>query len=473
MEATHFKNKEEVLVWFSQLPENVSVFFGNLNWTLFHQPLSEDTEKIDQMRVKFQQQFDVDLAQKIASKDTEIGKLENDKEGLLKTIEENAAEIIRLNAKVEKVDQEKRETIEKIREKCEQQSEKDLAQKTTSKDLEIGSLKKDKEELLKTIVEKAGEIKRLNAKVDNYEQDTRQKIDDAVQKEKANAKTQLQNEIGSKVLEITTKEQEVNRLNQQLGVEIGKATTMKKEIKSLQTQLGSKISSVEDTINKHFGENRLSAEKGQLGEDWVYQMLNNDPTMNVYNVAKGAGHKGDLIVAFKGSNIQTMIDVKNYKVNATIPLVERTKFFNDLETNAGFHCGILLSLHGGFNQDMEEFKVYKTDKARKPYCYLGNLATRMNPETVLKILLYVLQKYAESDNATGLHEKKVANMVNANITAWLKQKEDTSKSVKETRKLLKILENLESQSIASFDKLKREWEDIEGNKDDAGQQPTN
>jgi hypothetical protein len=411
MEFSHFKSKEEVLTWFGELAElheNVLIFFGNLNWTLFLQPLSDDTEKIDQMQLKIKQQFDDDLTQKIASKDADIG-----------------------------------------------------------------SLKKEKEVLQKTIDEKAEDIKRLNAKVDNNDQETRQKINDAVQKEKDNAKSALKNEIGSKLLEITTKDQEVNRLNHQLGVEMGKVASKDEEIKSLQTQLVSQISNFGETINQHFGENRSSAKKGKDGEDWVHKMLINDPTMKVENVAKGPGHKGDLVVAFSGSNIRTMIEVKKWDVGKPIPLKDRTKFFADLESNAGYHCGILLSLHGGFDLDIEEFRVYKTEKERKPYCYLGNLAAKMNPETVLKILLYVLQKYAESDNATGLHEKKVANMVKANITAWMKQKEDTAKSVKETRKLLKILENLEKQSITSFDKLKKEWEDIEGNKDDEEEEPPN
>ena len=408
MVVDHFNKKEEVLDWFGKLPDEVLIFFGNLNWTLFHQPLSDDTEKIDQMQEKFQKQFQKDLAQKIASKDAEIGSLKNDKKELLKTIEENA-----------------------------------------------------------------GELKRLNEKVEKNEQETKQTVADAITNVKANAKTELENKLGSKENIIQAKEQEVTTLKAQLGEEKAKVASKNEEIKGLKDDIGSQISNFGQTLNKHFGDNRSSAEKGKLGEDWVYQLLINEPTMKVENVAKGPGHKGDLVVAFSGSNVRTVIEVKKWDVGKPIPLKDRTKFFADLESNAGYHCGILLSLHGGFDLDIEEFRVYKTEKERKPYCYLGNLATRMNPETVLKILLYVLQKYAESDSATGLHEKKVANMVKANITAWLKQKEDTAKSVKETRKLLKLLENLEKQSIASFDKLKREWEDIEGNKDDEEEEPPN
>ncbi len=65
----------------------------------------------------------------MTSKDSEIGSLKKDKEVLQKTIEEKAGEINMLYAKVEKVGQEKRGEIYQIREKYEQQSEKDLAQK--------------------------------------------------------------------------------------------------------------------------------------------------------------------------------------------------------------------------------------------------------------------------------------------------------------------------------------------------------
>jgi hypothetical protein len=310
MEFSHFKSKEEVLTWFREpkLPENVLIFFGNLNWTLFHQPLSDDTEKIDQMQLKFQQQFDVNLAQKIASKDVEIGKLENEKEGLQKTIEEKAEDI-----------------------------------------------------------KKAGKIRRLNAKLDNNDQETRQKIADAIKIEKANAKTQLENTLGSKENTIRAKEQEVNRLNQLLGVEIGKVASKDKEITDLKNGIGSQISSFEGKFDQHFGKKLSSSEKGEIGEGWVHQMLFNDPSMNVNCVAKGTGHTGDLVVAFSGSSIRTMIEVKKWDIGKPVSLKERIKFFNDLESNASFHCGILLSLHGGFNQDIEEFKVYKTEKERKPF----------------------------------------------------------------------------------------------------------
>jgi hypothetical protein len=405
MEASHFKSKEKVLTWFGELPENVLIFFGNLNWTLFHQPLSEDTEKIDQMRLNIQQQFDVDLAHNLKLKDAEIGSLKNEKEGLQKTIEDNA-----------------------------------------------------------------GEIKRLNEKVENNEQETKQTVADAIATVKANAKIELENKLGSKQNIIQAKEQEVTTLKAQLGEEKAKAASKNEEIKGLKDDIGSQISNFGQTLNRHFGDNGSSAEKGKHGEDWVYRMLINDPTMKVENVAKGTGHKGDLVVAFSGSNIRTMIDVKKYKAGVKIPLTERTKFFNDLDSTAGYHCGILLSLHGGFNQDMEEFRVYKTEKERKPYCYLGNLATRKNPETVLKILLYVLQQYAASDSASGVSQKKIRKMIEANIEAWMTQQQKLSKSVDDTRKVLGGLEAAEVHCLESFESLKKQWAQISA-EDDKGEPP--
>ena len=74
MAAEHFNNTEEVLDWFEKLPDEVLIFFGNLNWTLFHQPLSEDTDKINQIQLQCQQQFDVDLAHNLKLKDDALPK---------------------------------------------------------------------------------------------------------------------------------------------------------------------------------------------------------------------------------------------------------------------------------------------------------------------------------------------------------------------------------------------------------------
>ena len=128
---------------------------------------------------------------------------------------------------------------------------------------------------------------------------------------------------------------ELNAIHQELGQERGKSEALKEENKTLKEDLLKNIFEIREQNARFMGTNVPSAVIGQNGEDWVFQLLNDDPNMKIEHVATGSGGGlGDFAVSFKHSNVKVMLDVKNHKKNDKIKKDEREKFIRDLEENA-------------------------------------------------------------------------------------------------------------------------------------------
>jgi len=218
-------------------------------------------------------------------------------------------------------------------------------------------------------------------------------------------------------------------------------------------------------LNRQFGTNQSSPQKGAIGEAWFRQLLIDDPAISVHHVGNNF-NQGDFVVSLKKSSVNVMIEVKNSKSN--IYGEPKEKFLRDLDSNDQYHCGVLVSCHSGFDLSTEEFKVYRSPKENKPYCFLANLADRKNPEVILKIVLYSLQAYAESSGAKSINEKQFSCLVMSDIKAWQDTLNRTSKRVSEARALTANLEAEKQTILSNFNDLKRKWEDLQNGRLAAG-----
>jgi len=232
----------------------------------------------------------------------------------------------------------------------------DLANKIQAKELEIkekdlhlSNLQQDQQAKVQqhqvSIEGLNEEIKKLKESLDKSEREAKIKLEEKLAAEKEIAAAILENKIQAKELEIAAKDQRLNTVVQDLEMEKLKSSIYETQNKEL-------ISEIKENILRQSGSSALI---GENGENWVFQLLQNDPSIQVHNVAKGPGHVGDLVVSFKKSNIKAMLEVKNYKKEVVVNSEQRNKFFHDLETNSQYDCGILISLNGGFN-DIDEFR---------------------------------------------------------------------------------------------------------------------
>jgi hypothetical protein len=382
----NFAKGEDGLEWMrTQLPEEILVFFVNLNWTLYHeQPTRDNPTKLDQ-----------------------------------------------------------------IRQKCEETFNQHLVVKTN----EIGLLKNTTEQQQSTIATLNEETRKLRDILGTYEKDTQKKINEAVQREKALGMKELETAIRAKENEINAKNMVINNTQQELRVEKAKNITLEQQNQHIRTGIGR----IEDKLENFIGTNAAAALIGQRGEDWVLQLLSNDPSIQVVSVA-GLSHQGDLVVHFKNSNVKVMLEVKTYKKGTTIALDQRKKFFSDLEINTMYNAGILVSINGGFNLDIDELKVYKTDKERKPYIFLGNLISRKNPEVILKTVAFILKQYAEDEKSLSFNQKKISELIQADIAAWAATVKQMAVARQSAEKTLAVCKDLEDKAIANFRFLETGWE---------------
>ena len=331
-----FSTKQEVMSWLEGQAEEDVVFFGNVSWNFLHRPLSNESDKIKELRAECQQL----LAQNEAERRNEY--------------------------------------------------EKDLREKMLLKDREIFS-----------------------------------------------------------------KKSEIERLEKEIQSEKAKSDHLVREDQDFKTGITGKLQRITTTLDRQFGNNQSSPQKGATGEAWVKQLLIDDPTVNV-NYVGSAPHQGDFAVSFNNSNIMAMTEVKN--TLSTLPTAQKEKFLEDLDSNSQYHCGILISLHSNFGQNVEDFRIYRSNGERKPYCFLSNLADKQRPEIILKLALFALQVVASDIKATSGDEKIFAQLIMADLKAWESVQAQNKKCLKDANSTVKNLEVEKLQISKNLENLANKWE---------------
>ncbi len=142
-----------------------------------------------------------------------------------------------------------------------------------------------------------------------------------------------------------------------------------------------------------------SVAKGDFGEQQVEELLNG-MDVKVERTAK-RGNAGDFHVCFRGSKIWSMVEVKNLAEGRMVPAGERRRFRSDLDGLENAEAGVLVSLHGPADADVDNLRPSLTPEG-KPCMYLGNLsqpANRPELEAALKCLLYLAEERRQASFA--------------------------------------------------------------------------
>ena len=265
-------------------------------------------------------------------------------------------------------------------------------------------------------------------------------------------------EIENLELTIKRNNHEYNVIKSDYEQEKCKSKHLTDENQRLTAGITSQVQNISGILNRQFGSNQSSPQKGATGEAWFRQLLIDDPAITVLHVGN-TFNQGDFVVTLKKSSVNTMIEVKNSKTN--IYGEQREKFLRDLDSNDQYQCALLVSCHSGFDLATEEFKIYRSPKGNKPYCFLANLADRKNPEVILKIVLYMLQAFAEYSNAKSLDEKQFSCLVMSDIKAWQETLNRATKRVSDAKALANNLESDKTATISNFEGLKQKWDDLQ------------
>jgi len=318
--------------------------------------------------------------------------------------------------------------IEEIKQDCEKLFKQQLEKKNETIKL-LENRAEDKKNEITNLEEKN---KKLKEELDNYNEEANQKLEKRIQERDEKWRSK-----------IAVEKQKFDTVNQELGFEKGKNVVLDEENKKMKTEFL-------DVMNNFVGKSASSAEKGKIGENWVFQLFHSDPSISIRNVT-GNKNQGDFVITFKKSNINIMIDVKKYEKK--IPKKEREKFLSDLERN-DYDGGLLISLHAGFYEAVEELKVYKTDKMRKPFIYLGDVISMKNPNVVLKSIAYFLCAYAEDKKASIANENNIYNLILTQLAADKETWNQAKKACSHANAQLKLLETLEKHAKESYESMK-------------------
>lgn len=355
--------------------------------------------------------------------------------------------------------------------------------------------KNDFENILR---QKDAQNQSLNKKLDELNETKRNEVNKAEEQEKLRGRIEFQKEMKKKDEELSTKAEEIKKLTLEKDKAVDKEVRLKvgelklehsQNMKEVEEQLQNALknneintaiiaelkeekSTFQDEVKEYLQRKEKPIDIGEDGELFVQELLK-DHFIRSERVSKKK-HKADFSIRFPKSSICAMIDVKNYANDGQIPADERKKFIEDLDKNLEYNCGILLSLNGGFPNTCVELKVYQTDSG-KPYCFLGNLATRLIPDVVLKSCLLSLFYTTEKSTTQNLSHNGLIKIIQDSInflSDGVKNADDlTKQALKFYSKAKNNYEELHKKAEeikSNFEKIKHEGpnNDVEMNGDD-------
>ena len=218
-----------------------------------------------------------------------------------------------------------------------------------------------------------------------------------------------QNEQKNLSLTIQQQKAKITELDKAVAAHWATIQILQQQSRAGSDQILSSVKEIQAKLHDQYGTAASSVAKGALGESWVFQLLADDPNLTLTKVGK-QWRKGDIEVSFLNSDIKIMLEVKNHDSESNIPLRDRNKFYEDLESNKKYSGGILVSVHGGFEADIKEFHPYLTQKERKPHYFISNLAFKKSPDVILKNFLYVVKMLAEYRPESDVPDSKMIEM---------------------------------------------------------------
>ena len=212
------------------------------------------------------------------------------------------------------------------------------------------------------------------------------------------------------------------------------------------------ISNLQATINKFAGERQKSVTRGQQGEEFLENMLNESGAFAVVKKIKDK-NMGDFLVRFPRSNVEIMFENKD--VSQKVRKSQKDKFQADLDNNS-YHCGVLVSLGEIVDDKIDQFSIHKSSKG-KPFLYINKLREYEKPEIILKVACLALVNSVEEGSDS--QEKPVRNYISEQLrlfddlqTSSKAISKQASQLKEQAEKNQKVVDNI----YKGFEKLRKD-----------------
>nr|MDO8084142.1 restriction endonuclease [Candidatus Sigynarchaeum springense] len=309
---------------------------------------------------------------------------------------------------------------------------------------------------------------------------TFQASDETVRKYFGNIEQSLQckiNEIGnigqliSKQLPDTVKE----KVEAELKLQVAKLEEWKAQLPELiKAQLGEPITRLTDNVNsvkvvsEKIGEfvnkYQVPINRGNIGEQLVYDTLVNEFKEINFEDISGEGHYTD-IKATCNDMEKILVEVKNY--TNPVPAKEVNKFWKDMATHEA-PVGCFISLGQRIQADIGEFKIAQNEEKIGVFMNVGQFSKDEVYPNAIKLAFFIARQFARyltrtrQERASEGGLRQVINTITTEIErlkttldGLLGIKKGIEKTVKELNKIGTDIETLYNETSTKVERILR------------------
>ncbi len=242
-----------------------------------------------------------------------------------------------------------------------------------------------------------------------------------------------------------------------------------KEIKNslpdtVKAQLGEYIGKLEESINnvktsseilsEFIGKYRGTKEKGEIGEDFVYNTLvDNFKEDSFQNVTK-QGKYSD-IKATSSDMVDVLIEVKNYK--NPVPKGEVEKFWRDLELH-NVNIGCFISLGTRIQGGIGEYNIITNGNKLGIFMNVGQFMGQNGMKDGIKLAYFITKKFAQYYKRVE-RERLEEGTLRQKIEKILTEINDLKSQLEDLKQIsdkLRKIKGLVEESIVSIEGLYKE-----------------
>ena len=227
------------------------------------------------------------------------------------------------------------------------------------------------------------------------------------------------------------------------------------EIEKLRTQINSlnvdkKMDEFNTVLNDLFGINNTSCKKGEMSEDFIYQIFENKYKNYCYDKKRNIPHNADGELN-SPTGLKSLVEIKNYTNSVNNDEIE--KFKNDLY-HTGINYGIFISIKSGIiGHHNVDYKVIKHNNKDYHIVFISNL---LNESSKLEAGILLLEKIYSLNKNVDKHQDM--NFLYDNIILYLKDIEKTTIKTSQLKDKFLLVERNIQDNLNDYYKNFRDYE---------------
>ena len=227
------------------------------------------------------------------------------------------------------------------------------------------------------------------------------------------------------------------------------------EIDKLKTQINSlnvdkKMDEFNIILNDLFGINNTSCKKGEISEDFIYQIFENKYKNYCYDKKRHIPHNADGELN-SPTGLKSLVEIKNYTNSVNNDEIEKFKY--DLY-HTGINYGLFISIKSGIiGHTNIDYKIIKHNNKDYHIIFISNL---LNESSRLEAGILLLEKIFSLNK--NVDKQQDINFLYDNITTHLKEIEKLTITTSQLKDKFLIIERNIQDNLNDYYKNFRDYE---------------